>query len=94
MKLLLQEYKNIVEKIKEYLISELKKRYDDIKIDDNPCYYLLNFVINQNENNYYFDLSLENGDFFIRHHAGESAYVKDFGELFDYIDDEINEEAE
>ena len=83
---LLEEYKNIVEKIKEYLISELKKRYD-IEFDDDRG-FLLNFTIK----NYGFEVDLESRYFYIDCYTETwGRYVETFEELFEFINEIIKE---
>ena len=55
---LLQDYKNIVYKIKEHIKTELEKRYDDIKFDDDDS-CLLCFNIGC----WYFEIDITNNDF-------------------------------
>ena len=85
---LLQDYKNIVDKIKEHIKTELEKRYEDIRFDDvNYC--LLFFII---KNNYVFELDLKNYLLHIYEYRGSyEAYLETFDELFKYIDDVISE---
>ena len=88
---LLQDYKNIADKIKEYIKTELEKRYDDIKFDDDS-FYLLSFSIKD----IIFDLLLIN-NFIDIHYCDDFRCGDDrletFEELFKYIDDVISEEA-
>lgn len=86
---LLQDYRNIVEKIKEYIISELEKRYDVKFADDDKN--LLTFTIS----NYLFELTLENKLIYILYitvNANDYTVLETFDDLFKYIDDVINEE--
>lgn len=90
---LLEEYKNILEKIKEYLISEFKKRYDDIEVDDDMG-FLLRFTI---KGRYRFELDLESRYFHISCDTELGMlgrYVETFKELFEFINEIIKEEAE
>lgn len=89
---LLEDYKNIVDKIKEHIKTELEKRYDDLKFnnDDAP---LLCFNIGC----WYFEIDITNKDFIImynneivRDNSGFN-YLETFEELFKYIDDVISE---
>ena len=76
---LLQDYKNIVDKIKEHIKTELEKRYDDLKFNDDDT-SLLCF----NRIDYFNEIVRDNSDF---------DYLESFEELFKYIDDVISEEA-
>ena len=89
---LLQDYKNIVDKIKEHIKTELEKRYKDIKYDDDTsllCFNIgcWNFEIDITNNNfrigYFNEIVRDNSDF---------DYLETFEELFKYIDDVISEE--
>ena len=86
---LLQEYKNIVDKIKEHIKTELEKRYKDIKFDDDS-FYLLSFSIKD----IIFDLLLLNNFIDIHYYddfrCGDDR-LETFDELFKYIDDVISE---
>lgn len=90
---LLQDYKNIIEKIKEYIKTELEKRYKDVEYDDDDETSLLcfnigcwNFVIDVVNNyfriHYFNEIVRDNWD---------SDYLETFEELFQYIDDVISE---
>lgn len=87
---LLQEYKNISDKVKEYIKAELEKRYKDIKFDDNS-FYLLSFSIKD----ILFDLLLVYNFIHIVYYddfrCGDDR-LETFEELFKYIDDVISEE--
>lgn len=87
---LLQDYKNIADKIKEHIKAELEKRYKDIKFDDDS-FYLLSFSIKD----IIFDLLLLNNFIDIHYYddfrCGDDR-LETFDELFKYIDDVINEE--
>lgn len=88
---LLQDYKKIVDKIKEHIKTELEKRYEDISFNND-------FLLNFNIKNYVFVLFLSDGfisigyehKFFETH---DNKKVETFDELFKYIDDVISEEA-
>lgn len=86
---LLQDYKNIVDKIKEHIKTELEKRYKDIKFDDDS-FYLLSFSIKD----IIFDLLLLNNFIDIHYYddfrCGDDR-LETFEELFKYIDDVISE---
>lgn len=86
---LLQDYRNIVDKIKEYIKTELEKRYDDIKFDDDR-FCLLSFSIKD----IFFDLLLLNNFIDIHYYddfrCGDDR-LETFDELFKYIDDVISE---
>ena len=88
---LLQEYKNILDKVKEYIKAELEKRYKDIKFDDDS-FYLLSFSIKD----IIFGLLLLNNFIDIHYYddfrCGDDR-LETFKELFKYIDDVISEEA-
>ena len=91
---LLQEYKNIVDKIKEHIKTELEKRYKDIKFDDDDscllCFnigcwhFVIDVVNNYFRIDYVNEIVRDNSDF---------DYLETFEELFKYIDDVISEEA-
>lgn len=86
---LLQDYKNIVDKIKEHIKTELEKRYEDIKYDDDS-FSLLSFSIKD----IIFDLLLLNNfiniDYYAEFGCGDDR-LETFEELFKYIDDVISE---
>lgn len=86
---LLQEYRNISDKIKEHIKTELEKRYKDIKLDDDS-FYLLSFSIKD----IIFQMLLIN-DFINIHYYDDFRCGDDrletFEELFKYIDDVISE---
>lgn len=86
---LLQDYRNIVEKIKEYIKTELEKRYD-VKFEDD-IKNLLTFTIN----NYLFELTLENQLIYISYltvNANDYEVLETFEDIYKYIDDVINDE--
>ena len=89
---LLQEYKNIVDKIKEYIKTELEKRYKDINFYDDDS-SLLCFNIGC----WYFEIDITNNDFRIEYRNeivrdnSDFDYLETFEELFKYIDDVISE---
>lgn len=91
---LLQDYKNIVDKIKEHIKTELEKRYGDIKPDAYDNYFLACII-----KDYLFEFSLENKLIYISYltvgnkYANDCNCVETFDELFKYIDDVISEEA-
>lgn len=85
---LLQEYKNIVDKIKEHIKTELEKRYKDIKFDDDN-YYLLKFTIK--EVRFFTVLHTDHINIFSDTEDAEN--INKFKSLFKYIDDVIREEA-
>lgn len=91
---LLQDYKNMAGKIKEYIKTELKERYWDIDIIDDDE-FLLCFRIDIWD----FDISLINNYISVEAHANNicfegqySSNLETFDELFKYIDDVISEE--
>ena len=94
---LLQDYKNIADKIKEYIKAELKKRYWDIEIIDNDDEFLLAFRIDIWD----FEISLINNYISVKADTNNicfedqysSSNLETFEELFKYIDDVISEEA-
>lgn len=89
---LLQDYKNIVDKIKEHIKTELEKRYKDIKFDDDS-FCLLSFSIGFWD----FEIDLRNNYLIISSDNqiiadnDENAELETFEELFKYIDDVISE---
>lgn len=89
---LMLEYKNIVDKIKEHIKTELEKRYDDVKFDDDDS-SLLCFNIGC----WYFEIDITNNDFRIEYRNeivrdnSDFDYLETFEELFQYIDDVISE---
>lgn len=89
---LLQDYRNIVDKIKEHIKTELEKRYKDIRFDDDSNFHFLCFSIKD----ILFDLLLLNNFIDIHYYAdfrcGDDK-LETFEELFKYIDDVISEEA-
>lgn len=91
---LLEDYKNIVDKIKEHIKTELEKRYGDIKPDAYDNYFLACII-----KDYLFEFSLENKLIYISYltvgnkYANDCNCVETFDELFKYIDDVISEEA-
>lgn len=91
---LLQDYRKIVDKIKEHIKTELEKRYKDIKFDDYD-FCLLSFSIGV----WNFEIDLRNGYLIISSDNqiiadnDENAELETFEELFKYIDDVISEEA-
>ena len=93
---LLQDYKKIIDKIKDYIITELKKRYWDIEIIDNDDEFLLCFRIDIWDfeinliNNYISIIANTNNTCFEEDHYDNK--LEDFEELFKYIDDIINKE--
>lgn len=93
---LLQDYKNIINKVKDYIITELKKRYWDIEIIDNDDEFLLCFRIDIWDfeinlvNNYISIIVNTNNICFEEAHYDNK--LEDFDELFKYIDDIINKE--
>lgn len=92
---LLQDYRNIVEKIKDYITAELKKRYDDIKFDDNIDNALIICTINKH---IYCNVGLVDTLMYIRCHNelvtdyADFENVETFNELFKYIDDVVKED--
>ncbi len=88
---LLQDYKNISDKIKEYIKTELEKRYDDIKFDDDCDVSLLRFSIKE----IVFDLLVLYNFIHIGYFDDfrcSNDRLETFDELFKYIDDVISEE--
>ena len=85
---LLQDYKNIVDKIKEHIKTELEKRYEDIKFDDDN-YYLLKFTIKGVR----FFTVLHTDHINIFSDTEDVENINTFESLFKYIDDVISEEA-
>lgn len=91
---LLQDYKNIVDKIKEHIKTELEKRYDDLKFNDDDTsllcfnigcwYFVIDIINNEFRIDYFNEIVRDNSDF---------DYLESFEELFKYIDDVISEEA-
>ena len=90
---LLQEYKNIVYKIKEYIKTELEKRYEDIKFGYDYETSLLCFNIGC----WRFEIDITNNYFRIEYineivrDNWDSDYLETFEEIFKYIDDVISE---
>lgn len=88
---LLQDYRNIVDKIKEHIKTELEKRYKDIKFDDDCDVNLLRFSIKE----IIFDLLVLYNFIDIHYYddfrCGDDK-LETFDELFKYIDDVISEE--
>lgn len=85
---LMLEYKNIVDKIKEHIKTELEKRYEDIKFDDDN-YYLLKFTIKGVR----FFTVLHTDHINIFSDTEDVENINTFESLFKYIDDVISEEA-
>lgn len=85
---LLQNYKKIVDKIKEHIKTELEKRYDDIEFDDDN-YYLLKFTIKEVR----FFTVLHTDYINIFSDTEDVENINTFESLFKYIDDVISEEA-
>lgn len=89
---LMEDYRNIVDKIKEHIKTELEKRYKDIKFDDVSNFHFLCFSIKD----IVFDLLLLNNFIDIHYYddfrCGDNK-LETFEELFKYIDDVISEEA-
>lgn len=85
---LMLEYKNIVDKIKEHIKTELEKRYKDIKFDDDN-YYLLKFTIKGVR----FFTVLHTDHINIFSDTEDVENINTFESLFKYIDDVISEEA-
>lgn len=88
---LLQEHRNIVDEIKEYIKIQLKERYKDVKFNDDSDFPLLCFSIKD----ILFDLLLLNnfiniGYYYDDFRCGDDR-LETFEELFKYIDDIINE---
>lgn len=87
---LLQEHRNIVDEIKEYIKIQLKERYKDVKFNDDSVFPLLCFSIKD----ILFDLLLLNNfiniDYYDDFRCGDDR-LETFEELFKYIDDIINE---
>lgn len=89
---LLQDYKNILDKIKEHIKTELEKRYDDIKFDDDDT-SLLSFNIGC----WHFEIDITNNDFRIEYFNeivrdnSDFDYLETFEEIYKYIDDVISE---
>jgi hypothetical protein len=89
---LLQDYKNIVDKIKEHIKTELEKRYDDLKFNDDDTsllcfnigcwYFVIDIINNEFRIDYFNEIVRDNSDF---------DYLESFEELFKYIDDLISE---
>lgn len=93
---LLQDYKNIVDKIKGYIKTELEKRYWDIDIIDDDDEFLLCFRIDIWD----FEISLINNYISVEANTNNTCFegqysskLETFDELFKYIDDVISEEA-
>lgn len=90
---LLEDYKNIVDKIKEYIKTELEERYKDVKFNNDET-SLLCFNIGC----WYFEIDITNNDFRIEYineiaiDNSDFDYLETFEELFKYIDDVISEE--
>ncbi|WP_288550757.1 hypothetical protein [uncultured Brachyspira sp.] len=93
---LLQDYKNIVDKIKEHIKTELEKRYKDIRFDDDIGNALIVCTIN---NHIYCNIGLVDKYIYIQCYnelvsdVNDFENVETFEELFKYIDDVISEEA-
>ena len=89
---LLQDYRNISDKIKEYIKTELEKRYDDLKFNDDCDISLLRFSIKE----IVFDLLVLYNFIHISYYddfrCGDDR-LETFEELFKYIDDVISKEA-
>lgn len=89
---LLQNYKKIVDKIKEHIKTELEKRYKDIRFDNVSDFHFLCFSIKEIS----FELSLENKiiciSFYIDEYNNDLKCIETFEEVFKYIDDVISEE--
>ena len=89
---LLQDYRNIIGKIKEHIKTELKKRYKDVKFNDDDS-SLLCFNIGC----WRFEIDITNNDFRIEYSNeivrdnSDFDYLETFEELFNYIDDVISE---
>lgn len=84
---LLEDYKNIVDKIKEHIKTELEKRYEDIRFDDDN-YYLLKFTIKGVR----FFTVLHSDYINIFSDTEDVENINTFESLFKYIDDVISEE--
>ena len=91
---LLQDYKNISDKIKEYIKTELEKRYDDIKFDDDEtsllCFNIGCWRFEIYITNNYFRIDYFNE---IVRDNWDTDYLETFDEIYKYIDDVISEEA-
>lgn len=93
---LLQAYRNIVDKIKEHIKTELEKRYEDIRFDDDIGNALIVCTIN---NHIYCNIGLVDKYIYIQCYnelvsdVNDFENVETFEELFKYIDDVISEEV-
>lgn len=89
---LLQDYKNISDKIKEYIKTELEKRYKDVKFDDDNtsllCFNIGCWRFEIDITNNYFKIDYVNE---IVRDNWDTDYLETFEELFKYIDDVISE---
>ena len=89
---LLEDYKNIIDKIKEYIKTELEERYDDLKFNDDET-SLLCFNIGC----WYFEIDITNNNFRIEYvneivrDNSDFDYLETFEEIYQYIDDVISE---
>lgn len=91
---LLQQHTNITGQIKEHIKTELEKRYDDLKFNDDDTsllcfnigcwYFVIDIINNEFRIDYFNEIVRDNSDF---------DYLESFEELFKYIDDVISEEA-
>ena len=90
---LLQDYKNIVYKIKEHIKTELEKRYKDIRFGYDYETSLLCFNIGC----WYFEIDITNNYFRIEYSNeivrdnSDFDYLESFEEIYKYIDDVISE---
>lgn len=86
---LLQDYKNIVDKIKEHIKTELEKRYKDIDYISQYEHILFSFTIK----GILFHLDLDNS--FLHIYCSRQSYegyLETFEELFNFIDRVISKE--
>lgn len=87
---LLQDYKKIVDKIKEHIKTELEKRYKDIDYISQYEHILFSFTIK----GILFHLDLDNSFLHIYwSRQSYEGYLETFEELFNFIDRVISKEA-